>query len=136
MKNLHLRNDAYICSAGGHACRGKRTFSDPERYGGKSEDAFDVVVPSLPGIGFDGQFERLNRPLVVSDLRRSAVPRCSKRECGRGSRGVVCGFEPPVLGDRGYIGVLEVAIDNRKQVFNLVATCRFRFEPTVFHPLL
>lgn len=27
-------------------------LSDPERHGGKAEDAFDVIVPSLPGYGF------------------------------------------------------------------------------------
>jgi pimeloyl-ACP methyl ester carboxylesterase len=27
-------------------------LTDPARFGGKSEDAFDVVVPSLPGYGF------------------------------------------------------------------------------------
>ena len=25
---------------------------DPEAHGGRAEDAFDVVVPSLPGFGF------------------------------------------------------------------------------------
>jgi len=27
-------------------------LSDPTRYGGRAEDAFHVVVPSLPGFGF------------------------------------------------------------------------------------
>ena len=27
-------------------------LTDPTRYGGKAEDAFDVVIPSLPGFGF------------------------------------------------------------------------------------
>lgn len=27
-------------------------LTDPERHGGKAEDAFDVVIPSLPGYGF------------------------------------------------------------------------------------
>jgi pimeloyl-ACP methyl ester carboxylesterase len=27
-------------------------LADPERHGGKAEDAFDVIVPSLPGYGF------------------------------------------------------------------------------------
>ena len=29
-------------------------LTDPVKYGGKSEDAFDVVVPSLPGYAFSG----------------------------------------------------------------------------------
>jgi len=30
-------------------------LTDPTAYGGKPEDAFDVVIPSLPGHGFSGQ---------------------------------------------------------------------------------
>ena len=30
-------------------------LTDPIAYGGKAEDAFDVVIPSLPGHGFSGQ---------------------------------------------------------------------------------
>jgi len=30
-------------------------LTDPESYGGKSEDAFDVVIPSMPGYGFSGK---------------------------------------------------------------------------------
>ena len=30
-------------------------LAHPERFGGKIEDAFDVVVPSLPGYGFSGR---------------------------------------------------------------------------------
>jgi len=30
-------------------------LTDPTRYGGKAEDAFDVVIPSLPGFGFSGR---------------------------------------------------------------------------------
>ena len=33
-------------------------LAHPEKYGGKEEDAFDVVVPSLPGFGFSGRPER------------------------------------------------------------------------------
>jgi len=29
-----------------------RPLSDPTRYGGRAEDAFHVVVPSLPGFAF------------------------------------------------------------------------------------
>ncbi|MBC8160825.1 MAG: epoxide hydrolase N-terminal domain-containing protein, partial [Roseiflexaceae bacterium] len=27
-------------------------LTDPERHGGKAEDSFDVIIPSLPGFGF------------------------------------------------------------------------------------
>jgi pimeloyl-ACP methyl ester carboxylesterase len=30
-------------------------LTDPESYGGKAEDAFDVVIPSMPGYGFSGK---------------------------------------------------------------------------------
>jgi pimeloyl-ACP methyl ester carboxylesterase len=30
-------------------------LTDPTAYGGRSEDAFDVVIPSLPGYGFSGR---------------------------------------------------------------------------------
>ena len=30
-------------------------LTNPTAYGGKSEDAFDVVIPSIPGYGFSGQ---------------------------------------------------------------------------------
>ncbi|WNS45263.1 epoxide hydrolase [Paenibacillus sp. MMS20-IR301] len=30
-------------------------LTDPARYGGNPEDAFDVIVPSLPGFGFSGR---------------------------------------------------------------------------------
>jgi len=30
-------------------------LSDPTAYGGKAEDAFDVIIPSLPGYGFSGK---------------------------------------------------------------------------------
>src|ERR1700690_1818488 len=30
-------------------------LTDPTAYGGKAEDAFDIVIPSLPGYGFSGK---------------------------------------------------------------------------------
>ncbi|OQP40985.1 multidrug MFS transporter [Niastella yeongjuensis] len=30
-------------------------LTDPTKYGGKEEDAFDVVIPSMPGYGFSGK---------------------------------------------------------------------------------
>ena len=35
-------------------------LAHPERFGGKEEDAFDVIAPSLPGFGFSG---RPSRPI-------------------------------------------------------------------------
>jgi pimeloyl-ACP methyl ester carboxylesterase len=31
------------------------SMTDPTAYGGKAEDAFDVVIPSMPGYGFSGK---------------------------------------------------------------------------------
>ena len=30
-------------------------LTDPTAYGGKAEDAFDVVIPSMPGYGFSAK---------------------------------------------------------------------------------
>src|ERR671911_1233046 len=30
-------------------------LTDPTAYGGRAEDAFDVVIPSMPGYGFSGR---------------------------------------------------------------------------------
>ena len=34
-------------------------LTDPTAYGGKAEDAFDVVIPSIPGYGFSGKPDQL-----------------------------------------------------------------------------
>ncbi|HHM5199368.1 TPA: epoxide hydrolase family protein [Pseudomonas aeruginosa] len=39
----------------------------PSRHGGKAEDAFDLVIPSLPGFGFSG------KPAGVTTQRQTAV---------------------------------------------------------------
>ncbi len=42
-------------------------LTDPVAYGGKAEDAFDVVIPSLPGHGFSGKPTELGwNPLRVA----------------------------------------------------------------------
>ena len=44
-------------------------LTDPEAHGGSAEDAFDVIVPSLPGYGFsDRPTERGMNPLKVAAL--------------------------------------------------------------------
>jgi len=44
-------------------------LSDPARYGGDARDAFDVVIPSLPGYGFsDRPSERGMHPFRIADL--------------------------------------------------------------------
>jgi pimeloyl-ACP methyl ester carboxylesterase len=47
-------------------------LTDPTKYGGRAEDAFDVVIPSLPGFGFSGRpteagwgLERIGRAFDV-----------------------------------------------------------------------
>jgi pimeloyl-ACP methyl ester carboxylesterase len=43
-------------------------LAHPERFGGKLEDAFDVVVPSLPGFGFSARPPRPYGPRKIAGL--------------------------------------------------------------------
>jgi len=43
-------------------------LAHPERFGGSSEDAFDVIAPSLPGFGFSGRPPRPIGPRKIAQL--------------------------------------------------------------------
>jgi len=43
-------------------------LAHPERFGGKEEDAFDVITPSLPGFGFSGRPPRPIGPRKMADI--------------------------------------------------------------------
>jgi len=43
-------------------------LAHPERFGGKEEDAFDIIAPSLPGIGFSGRPQRPIGPRKMADI--------------------------------------------------------------------
>ena len=43
-------------------------LAHPERFGGKEQDGFDVIVPSLPGFGFSGAPERPMGPRKIADI--------------------------------------------------------------------
>ena len=43
-------------------------LSHPERFGGKEEDGFDVIVPSLPGFGFSGAPEKPIGPRKIANI--------------------------------------------------------------------
>jgi pimeloyl-ACP methyl ester carboxylesterase len=43
-------------------------LAHPEKFGGKEEDAFDVIVPSLPGFGFSGSSSRPIGPRKMSEI--------------------------------------------------------------------
>ncbi len=43
-------------------------LAHPERFGGKEEDAFDVIAPSLPGYGFSGKPARPMGPRKMADI--------------------------------------------------------------------
>ena len=45
-------------------------LAHPEKYGGKEEDGFDVIVPSLPGYGFSG---RPSRPIGPKKWQRYLI---------------------------------------------------------------
>ena len=43
-------------------------LAHPEHFGGKEEDAFDVIAPSLPGFGFSGRPSRPIGPRKMADI--------------------------------------------------------------------
>jgi len=43
-------------------------LAHPEKFGGKEENAFDVIVPSLPGFGFSGTPKRPIGPRKMSEV--------------------------------------------------------------------
>ena len=43
-------------------------LAHPERFGGKEEDAFDIIVPSLPGFGFSGSPSHPIGPRKMADI--------------------------------------------------------------------
>ena len=43
-------------------------LAHPERFGGKEEDAFDVIAPSLPGFGFSARPPRPIGPRKMADI--------------------------------------------------------------------
>jgi pimeloyl-ACP methyl ester carboxylesterase len=43
-------------------------LTDPESYGGQAADAFDVVVPDLPGYGFSDRPPNVGNVFRVNDL--------------------------------------------------------------------
>jgi len=43
-------------------------LAHPERFGGKEEDAFDVIAPSLPGFGFSSRPPRPIGPRKMADI--------------------------------------------------------------------
>ncbi len=62
---IHVRSPSRECGADDHharlarldhrAARDVGPLTDPTAYGGRPEDAFDLVMPSLPGYGFSGE---------------------------------------------------------------------------------
>jgi len=48
-------------------------LSHPEKFGGKEADAFDVVVPSLPGFGFSGRPSRPIGPRKMASIFNSLM---------------------------------------------------------------
>jgi len=45
-----------------------KKLAHPEQFGGKEEDAFDVIVPSLPGFGFSGKPLRPIGPRKIAEI--------------------------------------------------------------------
>ena len=55
-------------------------LTDPVAYGGRAEDSFDVVIPSMPGFGFSGKprergyEDRKSTRLNSSHIQKSRMP--------------------------------------------------------------
>ena len=45
-----------------------KKLAHPEKFGGNEEDAFDVIVPSLPGFGFSGRPSHPMGPRKIGDV--------------------------------------------------------------------
>jgi microsomal epoxide hydrolase len=45
-----------------------KKLAHPEKFGGNEDDAFDVIVPSLPGFGFSGKPSRPIGPRKIADI--------------------------------------------------------------------
>ena len=48
-------------------------LAHPEKFGGKEEDAFDVIIPSLPGFGFSGRPSRPIGPRKMASIFNSLM---------------------------------------------------------------
>ena len=48
-------------------------LAHPEKFGGKEEDAFDVVIPSLPGFGFSGRPSKPIGPRKMASIFNSLM---------------------------------------------------------------
>ena len=48
-------------------------LAHPEKYGGKEENAFDVIVPSLPGFGFSGRPPKPIGPRKMANIFNSLM---------------------------------------------------------------
>jgi len=48
-------------------------LAHPEKFGGKEEDAFDIVVPSLPGFGFSGRSSKPIGPRKMASIFNSLM---------------------------------------------------------------
>ena len=48
-------------------------LAHPEKFGGKEDDAFDVIIPSLPGFGFSGRPSRPIGPRKMASIFNSLM---------------------------------------------------------------
>ena len=53
-------------------------LAHPEKFGGKEEDAFDVIVPSLPGFGFSGSPSRPIGPRKMAEILNKLMTKSLK----------------------------------------------------------
>ena len=83
-------------------------LAHPEKYGGKEEDAFDVIVPSLPGYGFSGRPTRPIGPRKIATTFNSLMTK-------------VLGYKKYIIqgGDFGGTIATWLAYDFPKNLFGI-----------------
>ena len=62
-------------------------MAHPEKFGGKEDEGFDVIVPSLPGFGFSGRPSRPIGPRKISKIMNELVLTSKKQQKEWGEAG-------------------------------------------------
>lgn len=87
-------------------------LAHPERFGGKAEDGFDIISPSLPGFGFSGHPEKPMGPRRMAEILNKLVTE-------------VCGYDKYIAqgGDWGSVVSNWIAYDYPEHCCGLHVNC-------------
>lgn len=83
-------------------------LTNPEKYGGKVEDAFDVVIPSIPGHGFSGKPTELGwNPVRIAQAWITLMERLgySKYVAQGGDWGNAVSENMALIAPKGLLGI-------------------------------